>query len=204
MNDLNVRFLLCLSLYHGRESCHTQLWMLNINALIYVCTIQYTHCVPCYLLTVSIIIVPYFLYCTCRVVINAIYQQVIHLLREIIYELMRNKVKMTGIIATKSVATIIGLNENAHFLPNLNTLPRVVTYKKKNAKSLCMQLEAIFLYGCKNFHGLVRGTISQRKLSCNAKTYHRWVWHTHILWRKLTGGSKIVKFVKIFRYTVAI
>ena len=35
-----------------------------------------------------------------------------------------------------------------------------------------------------NFRELVRGTISWRKLSQSAKTYHRWVWHTHILWRK--------------------
>ena len=37
-----------------------------------------------------------------------------------------------------------------------------------------------------SFRGSIRGTIWQIKLSWNAKTYYRWVWHAQISWRKVS------------------
>ena len=54
-------------------------------------------------------------------------------------------------------------------------------------------------FNVENFHGSVRSDHFARKLSRNAKTYHRSVWHTHFFVEKtFTDGSKTVKSVNVF------
>ena len=60
----------------------------------------------------------------------------------------------------------------------------------------------------KNFVDSKEVTISWRKLLRNTKTYHRWVWHAQILWRKLLmvalkpRNSRMFSPSKVFRYRV--